>query len=752
MASISIWDRALRWGLIAVFLLFLLSFIIENLVLAGGNAHLSGVVSDPQGVSVAGAHVALVNAAGAIVEEQITDAAGIYLFTDILPGQYQLKAEAQDFPPVIADVSLTTDEHKVVNLQFKQLVSVRQAITVVSSSPSVLTPDPSQSVIIHNQVLDANPGRPGAPISIPGLPIETASGGIKAPQYFAPGVAGDHGEPIAQFFQLDGFLYPNNLPANAHGNGYADPNVLVPPTIESVTVDGGAFNVREGNNSVDLAATYLPSRHVGSFIQLTGDYRDVDLIGAWGASNPRTNAWVAGEAAYGNGYLDRLEHRQQYKVNGLRQFNYGRHELTLYGVGYYGSSDIPGLIPIHVPVPGDTIDDRQSDFTHTILAVITDTWKLSEQRQFSFSGFYRNYALQLRSNFGDGLIQQSETRNVYGGEATYVHSVRPWLSWLAGVDLRRDAPRNLDLKRIDDRGVFQPVTSNNLTLTFAEPFVSLDGVISKLFHYDVGFRQNEVWMDTVDTMNPNNSFNRLASLTLPKATVTFLPPERKHLPMVAFSYGEAFHTNDPRIGTGTGQPQLLLPSRVYQLVFIQNIKQFQFNVTLKRVWNSQELAKIDPDTGLQEDVGASTNRVIVASVQRNFSHGAFYFSYAQADARELSTGEPIPEAPRLILDSVASIDRLPFGVRARGEFEYIRAKPLGDGIVGVPVYEGRGAVLRPFYRNRMSVGVNFLIGSGFTGQTLETIPTQPPLCPVECVVGVPLKSYVSLSWTYYLQK
>jgi len=187
-------------------------------------------------------------------------------------------------------------------------------------------------------------------------------------------------------------------------------------------------------------------------------------------------------------------------------------------------------------------------------------------------------------------------------------------------------------------------------------------------------------------------------------------------------------------------------------VFIQNIKQFQFNVTLKRVWNSQELAKIDPDTGLQEDVGASTNRVIVASVQRNFSHGAFYFSYAQADARELSTGEPIPEAPRLILDSVASIDRLPFGVRARGEFEYIRAKPLGDGIVGVPVYEGRGAVLRPFYRNRMSVGVNFLIGSGFTGQTLETIPTQPPLCPVECVVGVPLKSYVSLSWTYYLQK
>jgi hypothetical protein len=104
-------------------------------------------------------------------------------------------------------------------------------------------------------VLDANPGRPGATISIPGLPIETASGGIKAPQYFAPGVAGDHGEPIAQYFQIGNFLYPNNLPANAHGNGYADPNFLIPPTIEAVTVDEGAFNVREGNNSVDLAAS-----------------------------------------------------------------------------------------------------------------------------------------------------------------------------------------------------------------------------------------------------------------------------------------------------------------------------------------------------------------------------------------------------------------------------------------------------------------------------------------------------------------
>ena len=110
--------------------------------------------------------------------------------------------------------------------------------------------------MVREELLDANPGRPGAPVSIPGLPIETASGGIKAPQYFVPGVAGDHGEPIAQYIAVGGYLVPNNLSANAHGNGYADPNIYVSGALGSVTTDGGAFNVLEGNHSLNLAATY----------------------------------------------------------------------------------------------------------------------------------------------------------------------------------------------------------------------------------------------------------------------------------------------------------------------------------------------------------------------------------------------------------------------------------------------------------------------------------------------------------------
>ena len=143
----------------------------------------------------------------------------------------------------------------------------------------------------------------------------------------------------------------------------------------------------------------------------------------------------------------------------------------------------------------------------------------------------------------------------------------------------------------------------------------------------------------------------------------FLPPERAYLPIVAFSYRRAFHTEGPRIGMGTGQPTLLAPSSAYQLVLSKVIKQTQLYVTLKHASNSQELAKIDPDTGLQEIVGPSRNRVLAVSLQRNFSRGSLYISYSQADARDTQTGLPVPEGPRSIWDVVGSENHLPLGSR-----------------------------------------------------------------------------------------
>jgi hypothetical protein len=81
-----------------------------------------------------------------------------------------------------------------------------------------------------------------------------------------------------------------------------------------------------------------------------------------------------------------------------------------------------------------------------------------------------------------------------------------------------------------------------------------------------------------------------------------------------------------------------------------------------------------------------------------------------------------------------------------------KAEPLSDGFTGVPVPEIRGTVLRLFLENRMSTGANFLLASGYTGQATETLALATDLFPLERIVGVPLKSYVSLNWTYYFMK
>ena len=229
--------------------------------------------------------------------------------------------DAVGFAPVTRKVDLN-EANANIQLRLEQVAAASEEVIVTAdlSKVTLASPDPSEKVLVREELLDANPGRPGAPISIPGLPIETASGGIKAPQYFVPGVAGDHGEPIAQYIAVGGYLATNNLSANAHGNGYADPNIYVSGALSSVTTDGGAFNVLEGNHAMNLAATYSLRPQLSRFLTLTGDYRDADLTAGIAPQNADKKEWLAVEANYGNGLMKRLEHRKQFKWNALRVF------------------------------------------------------------------------------------------------------------------------------------------------------------------------------------------------------------------------------------------------------------------------------------------------------------------------------------------------------------------------------------------------------------------------------------------------
>jgi Carboxypeptidase regulatory-like domain len=717
---------------------------------------LNGRLTDPQGQLIPDATIRLSRRADSTLKETKTDAEGRFSFAVLDGGEYRLTAESPGFEVLTRTIAVNPSGKQIEDLQFNSLAMQNESTTVTAavSDVGVFEPDPAQRVMVRDETLDANPGRPGMPVSIPGMPVESPAGGVKPPQYFSPGVAGDHGEPIAMFFRVGGYLFPNNLPANAHGNGYADPNVVIPVAIESVQTDGAAFNVLEGNNSVNSSITFGLRERIEPMIRLTGDYRDLNLVTSWSPANPSNRAWVGAEISFGNGYLDRLEHRKQYKGNVSKVFSFGRHELTVYGIGYYGTAFQPGLIPIDTPTPGDTIDPRQHEETSNSALIVNDVWRLTDRRQFQFSGFYRYYTLDVRPNFGDGLIRQSEHRNVNSEDVLYTDRFSKSVTLLAGVDLRREAPRALNLDKANPDGVFLPDTSNNLTINFYSPFVALDGKLASFLHYNAGYRMDQVSVDNQDLLRPGLSFNRNATVSSPKGTLTFLPPEAtSYLPTVSLSYGQAFHVEDPRIGTTAIQGgTIVAKARAYQLVASKVVANTEFRLTLSHVTTAQQLARISNDTGLQEDEGPGIVKAVTFTARRNFRHGFVQGLFAKADARDRLTGQPTPEAPRQIWNVLATVDKLPFHLMARGQYEEVGRKPLGDSFNAVAVREFRGAVIRPFEEKGFDVGVNFFIASGYGGQTLETLALPGEAAPFERITGFPLKSYVSASFTYYFRR
>jgi hypothetical protein len=435
-------------------------------------------------------------------------------------------------------------------------------------------------------------------------------------------------------------------------------------------------------------------------------------------------------------------------------FDFGKHELTLYGIGYYGTAFQPGLIPIDTSVPNDTIDARQHEETSNGALIFNDVWHLTDHRQFQFSGFYRYYTLDVRPNFGDGLIRQSEHRNVNSGDMLYTDGFSKAVSLLAGVDVRREAPRALNLDKADAAGAFIPETSNNLTINFYSPFAALDGTLLHVLHYNAGYRLDQVTMDNQDLLRPSFSFNRAATVSSPKGTLTFLPPaSASFLPSVSLSYGQAFHTDDPRIGTSAiPGGTIVAKARAYQLVASKTVAKTELRLTLAHVTTAQQLGRISNDTGLQEDEGPGILKSLTFTVRHNFPHGFVQGLFSKADARDRLTGLPTPEAPRQIWDILATVDKLPFHIVARGQYEEVGRKPLGDGFVAAPVREFRGAMIRPFQSKGFDIGVNALIVSGYGGQTLETLALPGEGAPFERITGFPLKSYVSASFTYYFRR
>lgn len=143
---------------------------------------MSGQITDPQSKPVADLRVRLItpNRQGAS-REQTTDKNGHFEFHVALLGTYTLKVSAPGFQELTKSIFVSSEDSVGADVQLGSLTARQESITVTADvkEANILFPDPAQRVFVHQDTLDANPGRPGAPISILAYPLKQRLAGSK---------------------------------------------------------------------------------------------------------------------------------------------------------------------------------------------------------------------------------------------------------------------------------------------------------------------------------------------------------------------------------------------------------------------------------------------------------------------------------------------------------------------------------------------------------------------------------------------
>jgi Carboxypeptidase regulatory-like domain len=117
--------------------------LITTTATAQSTTQLNGSVSDPSGGSVAGAKITLTDTATGLQRTAISNAAGLYQFLDMPPGDYRLEASATGFASfVVSNVTLVVKTPSSVNIHL-QIAGLATSVTVESLAPLINHTDAS---------------------------------------------------------------------------------------------------------------------------------------------------------------------------------------------------------------------------------------------------------------------------------------------------------------------------------------------------------------------------------------------------------------------------------------------------------------------------------------------------------------------------------------------------------------------------------------------------------------------------------
>jgi hypothetical protein len=119
------------------------------------SANINGVVKDPTGAAIAGARVELTNVNTAVVKTTTTNTDGVYVFLNIVPGTYTMRAAASGFSTV-TQPETTLEVNQTATFDFNLKIGAAQDTVSVQAISATVETSTSElgTVVSPNEVSD----------------------------------------------------------------------------------------------------------------------------------------------------------------------------------------------------------------------------------------------------------------------------------------------------------------------------------------------------------------------------------------------------------------------------------------------------------------------------------------------------------------------------------------------------------------------------------------------------------------------
>jgi len=403
--------------------------------------------------------------------------------------------------------------------------------------------------------------------AVPGMIVTQHAGGGKANQYFLRGFNLDHGTDFA--ISIDGM--PVNMRTHAHGQGYADLNILIPELVERVDYYKGTYVARNGDlssagsadfNLIDAFPQGFATVEFGEYNFVRGVFGDTitlgtDEVGKGGTVRaPRLT--FAGEYTYYDGPWDLPEEFR--RRNGFLRYFDGdadnHFSLTLMtNRSEWQSSDQIALRALQAGQIGrfGNLDPTNGGDTQRYSAQLHWQERTGDNTtRLNVFGLY--YDLNLFSNFtyflddpvrGD-QFEQSEQRFVVGGDLAHTWGGLQFLGHetevTLGLQTRTDFIDGIGLYKTEARDRFRTVRQDDVLQSSAGVFAEAGVRWTPWLRTVAGVRADAFLAD-VDAGSRGNSGEDWSGLISPKFTAILGPWAKTEFYL---NFGTGFHSNDAR--------------------------------------------------------------------------------------------------------------------------------------------------------------------------------------------------------------